>query len=336
LIRASHRLGLLIDELLNLSQAGRITLAPSVFNLLEVVATVRQDLVDLIQRKQALILTEGSLPEVAGDKVRVTQLLTNLVSNGLKYNTEPMPQVAISASVRATDPAHVTVMVRDNGIGIDPAFHEHVFGIFRRLHQADEFEGTGAGLAICKKIVEAHGGRIWVESALGQGAAFYFTLPRFVPGQASTLSNAEDRSLSIQARGGNAGANGRSATPRIVLVEDQADVALIIQKLGKRDGLSITWFATAEDALVYLHDGAADLLLLDVNLPGMNGVELLRQLRRLDHLKQVPAAMFTPDQDPDQLTEYRQAGADYFLTKDLLGTPVHWQRRIRELVQLIH
>jgi PAS domain S-box-containing protein len=340
LIRASRRLGLLIDELLNLSQAGRVTREPRVFNLLEVIATVRQDLVDLIQRKQAIILTEGSLPDVVGDTVRVTQLLTNLVGNALKYNTHPAPQVVIRAAACADDQGRITVAVRDNGIGIDDAFHQQIFGIFRRLHQADEFEGTGAGLAICKKIVEGHGGRIWVESTLGDGATFFFTLPRYLPDKAVSSSNGDKlpEVISKLPKPRNIAApavNGKASSPRIVLVEDQADVAMIIQKLGKRDGLAITWFATAEEALEHLRDNAADLLLLDVDLPGMNGVDLCRHLRKLEHLQAVPVAMFMSDHDADEVEERRRAGADFFLTKDLLCKPADWQCKIRELVQQI-
>ncbi len=179
LIQASRRLGLLIDDLLHLGQAGRITRSLQAFDLFEAVATVRNDLIDLIQRKEATVLTEPSLPRVVGDRHRITQLLTNLIANGLKYNQNPKPQVVIAAGMHR-EPGHppaVLVSVRDNGIGIDPAFHGEIFNIFRRLHKADEYEGTGAGLAICKKIVEAHGGRIWVESQPGQGATFFFTLP---------------------------------------------------------------------------------------------------------------------------------------------------------------
>jgi PAS domain S-box-containing protein len=190
LMQASKRLGSLIDDLLTLSRAGRIIKALRPFDLLDAVQTVKSDLADLIQRKAAIVRVDGPLPAVAADRERVIQLLTNLVSNGLKYNTTHPPEVVIGwdqdgvAGARladtpiATKTPSATLYVRDNGIGIDPCYHDQIFRIFRRLHRREEYEGTGAGLAICKKIVEAHGGRIWVESQAGSGATFYFTLPQ--------------------------------------------------------------------------------------------------------------------------------------------------------------
>jgi DNA-binding response OmpR family regulator len=124
--------------------------------------------------------------------------------------------------------------------------------------------------------------------------------------------------------------------PKIVLVEDQADVGIIIQKLGKRDGLDITWFPTAEEAWNFLAHERVDLLLLDINLPGMNGLELCARLRALEHFKQTPVAMFTPGHDAEHLEALRAAGGDFFVTKDLLCQPADWQRKIQELLQQIH
>jgi PAS domain S-box-containing protein len=181
LTQASHRLGALIDDLLALSRAGRVINAPRPFRWDDTVGTVLADLHDLIGRKGATVRVEGALPPAVGDPERVAQLLANLVSNGLKYNRSPRPEVVLGAATAGpnghSQAGLVTLFVRDNGVGIDPSYHDQVFRMFRRLHRRDEVEGTGAGLAICKKIVEAHGGRIWVESGPGRGATFYFTLP---------------------------------------------------------------------------------------------------------------------------------------------------------------
>lgn len=177
---ASRRLGTLIDDLLTLSRTGRVINTPRPFQWKPLLDIILRDLHDLVQRRNARVQVEGPLPPAMGDPERVMQLVANLVSNALKYNREEQPEVTIGA-LPPRSPAEagwVTLFVRDNGIGIDPAHHEQIFGIFRRLHTRDEFEGTGAGLAICKRIVEAHGGRIWVESTVGQGATFFFTLPR--------------------------------------------------------------------------------------------------------------------------------------------------------------
>jgi PAS domain S-box-containing protein len=177
LAQASRRLGRLIDDLLALSRVGQVIRTPRPVALGGVLRTVLGDLHDLLQRREAVVRVEDAVtacPPVAGDAQRLSELFANLIGNGLKYNTSPRPEVVVGIR----EAAEVTVYVRDNGIGIDPRYHEQVFGLFRRLHRREEYEGTGAGLAICKKIVEAHGGRIWVESASGQGSTFLFTLPR--------------------------------------------------------------------------------------------------------------------------------------------------------------
>lgn len=217
LIQACRRQGRLIDDLLTLSRAGRVIKTPQAFSWSEVVDTVRHDLHDLIQRKQATFRIEEPLPAAEGDPDRIVQLLSNLVSNGLKYNQGPLPEVVLGSrpgtgTELATDGTGemVTFFVRDNGIGIEPQYHEQIFRVFRRLHRRDEVDGTGAGLAICKKIVEAHGGRIWVLSEAGKGAAFCFTLPRCKP---STRHGSRTPAVAMQTLVGLGPASGTCQPP---------------------------------------------------------------------------------------------------------------------------
>jgi PAS domain S-box-containing protein len=177
LVQASRRLRQLIDDILSLSRTGQVIASPQPFDWGPAIATVLGDLRELIHQRAARVRVEGELPACIGDAPRIGQLLSNLISNGLKYNPGPSPEVVIGAKAPEPGDQLATLWVRDNGSGIDRQHHQHIFRIFRRLHRNDEVEGTGAGLAICKRIVEAHGGRIWVESEPGQGATFLFTLP---------------------------------------------------------------------------------------------------------------------------------------------------------------
>jgi PAS domain S-box-containing protein len=126
-----------------------------------------------ITESQATI-THDPLPIVLADQTQLLQLFQNLIANALKFRAEQPPEVHISAEARGRE---WLFSIRDNGIGIDPQFADRIFVIFQRLHNQADYPGTGIGLAICKRIVERHAGRIWVESQPGQGATFYFTLP---------------------------------------------------------------------------------------------------------------------------------------------------------------
>jgi two-component system, chemotaxis family, sensor kinase Cph1 len=119
-------------------------------------------------------ITYNNLPTVMADATQIMQLFQNLIANAIKFRSEETPEIQIDAE-RIEDAWLFSV--KDNGIGIDPQFSDRIFVIFQRLHPRDEYPGTGMGLAICKKIVESHRGRIWVESELGKGATFYFTIP---------------------------------------------------------------------------------------------------------------------------------------------------------------
>ncbi len=131
-----------------------------------------------------LSITRDALPVVAADAQQFDQLLQNLISNGLKYHREGVvPQVNVSAEHDGDD---WRFAVSDNGIGIEPQYFGRIFEIFQRLHGRESYEGTGIGLAVCKKIVERHGGRLWLESTLGEGSTFFFTLPGVRPEQSST------------------------------------------------------------------------------------------------------------------------------------------------------
>jgi len=172
--RLAMRMDSLLDSLLHFSRVGR---AAAHFHPVDVHAVLEEALEMVSARRQEIpteIRVVGPLPSVSADRVRVREILVNLISNALKYNSSPSRVVEIGHLADAAEPAYY---VRDNGIGIDGKHREVIFTIFKRLHGRDEFGGgSGAGLAIVKRLVEQHNGRIWLESEPGSGTTFYFTL----------------------------------------------------------------------------------------------------------------------------------------------------------------
>jgi signal transduction histidine kinase/ligand-binding sensor domain-containing protein len=172
-VEGSKRMQQLINDLLSYSRVttkGKSFQTVDVNALLESVLLIMQ--ITIAERRARI--THDPLPRVTGDPIQIEQLLQNLISNGIKYCRAGTPEIRISVD---RQDGEFRFSVRDNGIGIAPEHHEKIFGIFQRLHSREEYGGTGIGLAICRKIVERHGGRIWVESEAGQGATFFFTLP---------------------------------------------------------------------------------------------------------------------------------------------------------------
>jgi len=173
-VNGARRMQLLIEGLLAYSRIGRQgnPLVPT-----DARAAFDQSLVNLrtIIEESGATITHDPLPTVLADPMQLMLLFQNLIGNALKYRGNHPPEVHVSAQ---EDENECLFAVRDNGIGIDPKYKDRIFLIFQRLHTRDEYPGTGIGLAICKRIVERHGGRIWVESRPGQGSTFYFTLAR--------------------------------------------------------------------------------------------------------------------------------------------------------------
>lgn len=174
IVEGAYRMKDLIDDLLAFSRLNTETKPFEVFNMETALNSVLSYLKSSIEEHDVKI-THDSLPSINGDSSQIQQLFQNLISNAIKFRGDESPCIHISAEKTGYG---WLFGVRDNGIGIDTEHQEKIFEVFRRLHTRDEYEGTGIGLSICKKIVERHGGRIWVESKEGEGSTFYFTMPQ--------------------------------------------------------------------------------------------------------------------------------------------------------------
>jgi PAS domain S-box-containing protein len=172
-VEGAGRMQNLIDDLLSYSRVGTRGKEFQAVPCEKAVENALRNLSVAIREKQAQI-AHDPLPVICGDLIQISQLFQNLIGNALKFSGAEIPCIHIGVQERNRE---WEISVRDNGIGIDPQYFERIFVIFQRLHTRKEYPGTGMGLALCKKVVERHGGRIWVESELGKGTTFRFTLP---------------------------------------------------------------------------------------------------------------------------------------------------------------
>ncbi|MEJ7821293.1 MAG: PAS domain S-box protein, partial [Chitinophagaceae bacterium] len=171
-VDGAGRMKTLVMDLLEFSKISTAKLPHKLINLNAVITHIRQALKVSIDESNAAINVQF-LPKVLGNESQLSQLFQNLISNAIKYRGIQQPIINIGYTEKAEE---WQFYVKDNGIGMDAKFFDKIFIIFQRLHNKAEYSGTGIGLALCKKIVELHGGKIWVESVIGGGSTFYFTI----------------------------------------------------------------------------------------------------------------------------------------------------------------
>jgi PAS domain S-box-containing protein len=174
IIDASTRMDALIENLLLLSRVGRKFMEVETVDLNQLLEEIATDLEPTLKKNNGKIVFHN-LPKVTIPRTWMKQIFMNLIDNGLKFNKSKTPTVEVTCEDRDTE---LLFKVSDNGIGVEEKYFDRLFTLFERLHTQEEYPGTGAGLAICKKIVQQFGGRIWIESQVGKGSTFFFTLSK--------------------------------------------------------------------------------------------------------------------------------------------------------------
>jgi PAS domain S-box-containing protein len=170
----SIKMGFLIDDLLTCAQLSQTDMNQSLINMKKMVNSVYKEITD-VKSAQRIKLSIGEISDIRADETLIRQVWTNLLSNAVKY-TSKKEKAMISVTCEKEN-GKCIYCVKDNGVGFDMQYANKLFGVFHRLHTEQEFEGTGVGLAIVKRIVKRHGGDVWAESKVNKGASFYFSLP---------------------------------------------------------------------------------------------------------------------------------------------------------------
>ena len=176
ILESAKRMGNLIDDLLAFSRIGR---AETQMTLVSLEQLVKEALSEVRQETDGrnIVWSIGALPNVYGDRSMLRLVLVNLIANAIKFtHTRPQAEIEIGCTDGKED--EVVVFIRDNGVGFEMKYVNKLFGVFQRLHRAEEFEGTGIGLATVQRIIHRHGGRVWAEGVVDRGATFYFSVPK--------------------------------------------------------------------------------------------------------------------------------------------------------------
>jgi len=334
ILKSGRHLLDLINEVLDISriEAGRISLSIEPIKLSIIIPEMLSILEPLAVKNQVTINFVGGLDDniyVKADRQRLKQVLLNLVNNAVKYNKK---NGFVSVSVEHTDlsmvESSVRILIRDTGIGIKSEDISRLFNPFERIGaDKTETEGTGLGLAVAKKLVEAMGGTLGVESEPGLGSLFWIELPQ------------SDGQLEHSKNLGQLIANGQNVETvgEILYVEDNpSNVELVEQILfSQRPGIQMVTTINGMDAVKLAVEHAPDLILLDLNLPDIHGSKVLEQLLQNEQTKTIPVVIVSADAMPHQLKRLIADGAKEYITKpldvgDLLRVVDMYVKRVQE------
>ena len=308
---AADRMNMLIDTVFLYTRLDDpAQMAREICDTGKVLQAAQENIAELIREREAVI-ESGELPPVHVNRAQLMQLMQNLVSNAIQHSENP---VAIRIQSEAKGEQWV-FRVTDNGPGIDPAYAQKIFEPFKRLSHSEK-PGAGLGLAICKRIVESHGGKIWCDSKPGQGATFLFTLAKALPATTEVATHAP----APVAVNGTAHLNGYSLANVLLVDDSRADIEVakfrLIEEAGLQCNLSVA--RGGEEALAMLHNGhAIDLVLLDINMPEMDGFDLLEKIREDESLKRVAVVMCTGSIYDKDMERANALGAVGYLNKPL-------------------
>lgn len=323
IVTSGRRLANLVNDILDFSKLKQkdiaLQLKPlSVRELVEIVLMLSNPL----KGKKALELINAipdNLPPAYADENRVQQILSNLIGNAIKFTESGT--ITISAQAYAD---HLTIIILDTGIGIAPDKLESIFGAFEQAEGSTsrDYGGTGLGLAVTKKLVNLHGGKIWVESKLGEGSRFIFTLPIAEDEAESIFNNSLTNKLLVADNVTNPTSQEALPSPsaegqyKVLIVDDEpVNLQVLVNHLCLKN-YAVTVANSGPEALALLEKGfKPDIILLDVMMPKMTGYEVVQKIRETWDLNELPTLLLTAKNQISDLVVGLDAGANDYLTK---------------------
>jgi CheY-like chemotaxis protein len=316
MVSEGERLTKLINDVLDIAkmEAGRVDWNMQYFSVHELIERASSATFALIEQKglELIIDVKEELPKILGDRDRLLQVVINLISNALKFTEEG----AVICKARCT--AHeITISVIDTGIGIPEVDQPKIFEKFKQVGNTltDKPNGTGLGLSICQQIVKHHGGKIWVESELGQGSSFSFTLP--INGSALDGVTTLDRTTSVRHLPElipNTESSPVSVNKTILVVDDEAPMRELLRQQLNAEGYRVREARYGREALAMVKKQLPDLIILDVKMPEMSGFEVAYRLKHNPKSMSIPIIILSVVEEQEKA--YR-LGIDRYLTKPI-------------------